>query len=209
MENMLTLTPEQLFFLGTFMNAEHINYDYIAALSELRRNYSRTRRKCLDDLTEAGLIRQRLNGEISLRPAPKKLLNNLFFGKKESALEFFTLGKQTARTAFYFHWSDDTVTQVKMEHTMLALSESSAAQIEALVAKLVTGTEHPAPAAHIQKEAVTRMITAKRATVGIGSTGIVLFEQPGGLYMLDDSGRPVGIPASQARQILLSELKGE
>lgn len=209
MADMLTLTPEQLFFLGTLMDAEYINYEYIAALGELQRNYSRTRRKCLNELAGAGIIRERLSGEISLRPAPKKLLRNLFFGKTETALEIFTLGKQATRTAFRFHWLEDAVTRVRVEKDRFVLTQSSAEEIESLVLELVSGTEQPVPAAGIEKETVTRMITAKRATVGVGSAGIVLFEQPGGLYAIDDTGKPTGIPASQARSMILSELKGE
>ena len=75
MKERLILTPEQLFFLGTVMGAEYINYDYIAAMGEVQRNYSRTHRKCMDDLVRAGLLRERLSGEVVLRPVPRKLLH--------------------------------------------------------------------------------------------------------------------------------------
>lgn len=209
MEDMLTLTPEQLFILGTLMNAKHINYDYIASLGEIRRNYNRVRRNCLDTLAQAGVLRERLSGEVSVRPVPKALLSNLFFGKKESSLEIFTLGRVPVHTTSRFHWLDSAVTRVDVESGKLTLSQSSAAQIEALVAELVGGTETPLPAAGIQPEAVTRLITAKRAVIGKGSSGIVLFEQPGGLYTVDEAGKPVGIPANRARAMILAELKGE
>ena len=209
MEAMLTLTPEQLYFLGTVMNAEHINYAYIAALSELQRNYSRTRRKCLDELVLAGILRERLSGELLLRPAPKKLLNNLFFGKKETELEVFTLDEKPSQNTVRFHWSEDSVTRVNIKNNRFEIFESSVKELEALVQDLVTSTEYPILVSGIQKDAVTRIITAKQATVGVGSKGTVLFEQHGGRYMVDSNGTPTGVPASQAKVALLSELKGE
>lgn len=209
MEDMLTLTPEQLFILGTLMNAKHINYDYIASLGEIGRNYSRVRRNCLDTLAQMGVLRERLGGEVSVRPGPKALLSNLFFGEKESSLEIFTLGKAPGHTISRFHWLGGTVTQVDAENGKFTLRQSSEAAIEVLVAEQVRDTETPLPAAAMKTEAVTRLITAKRATVGVGSSGIVLFEQPGGLYAMDETGRPVGIPASRARAMILAELKGE
>jgi len=209
MEATLTLTPEQLFFLGTVMNAEHINYAYIAALGELQRNYNRTRRKCLDELVQAGVLRERLSGELSLRPACKKLLSSLFFGATETELEVFTLGEKAERKTVRLHWWEDSVTRVNVYPDRLEISQSSLEQIEALVQDLVGYTEHPIPVSGIQKDAVTRIITAKQATVGIGSKGTVLFEQHGGLYTVDSSATVRGIPAGQAKAALMAELKGE
>lgn len=209
METKLTLTPEQLFFLGTVMDAEHINYAYIAALGELQRNYNRTRRKCLDELVQAGVLRERLSGELLLKPAPKKLLSNLFFGKKETELEVFTLGEKPSQNTVRFHWSENSVTRVNVKNTCFEIFESSEQALEALVQELVAGAENPLPVSHIQRDAVTRIITAKQATVDVDSKGTVLFEQYGGLYTVDNNGTAVGLSAEQAKIALLSQLKGE
>lgn len=209
MADTLTLTPEQLFFLGILMDAQYIDYAYIASLQEIRRNYTRTRRKCLSELAEAGVLRERLSGEITLRPGPKQLLSNLFFGKDQSSLEVYTLGKKMSHSVFRFHRLGDAVTRVSTEDGRLTLSQSSPEEMEQLVSALVRGTEQPMSVIAIEKGAVTRMITAKHATVDVGSTGCVLFEQPGGLYTVDENGKPVALPASQARRLILSELKGE
>ena len=59
------------------------------------------------------------------------------------------------------------------------------------------------------EENVTRILVAKRATVGEGSTGVVLFEVFGGLYSMDENEKLHAVPASQARAMILAELKGE
>ena len=209
MEEKLILTPEQLFFLGTVMGAEYINYDYIAALGEVQRNYSRTHRKCMDELTRAGLLRERLSGEVALRPAPKKLLNPVFFGKKESSLEIFRLGKIQTHDIFRFHWWEDSVTQVRQTEDRLVLSAGSPERMEALVEEQIRGTERPMRMEDFVEKFITGVLTVKRAAVGEGSTGIVLFEQFSGWYRMDDSGRLQAVPASQARAMILAELKGE
>ena len=209
MEDKLILTPEQLFVLGSFMDAEYINYSYIAAMGEVQRNYSRIRRKCLDDLTQAGILRERLSGEVTLRPVPKRLLHNVFFGKKETTLEIFTLGKENTHTLFRFHRSDDSVTRVQEKDGALILCPTTDEELAILVERWIVGTETPVPISTIRKENVTCIITAKQATVDVGSSATVLFEQSGSFYTVKDEGEVLGIPVSQARSIILSELKGD
>ena len=209
MEEKLILTPEQLFFLGTVMGAEDINYDYIAAMGEVQRNYSRTHRKCMDELSRAGLLRERLSGGVALRPVPKKLLTPVFFGKRKSSLEIFQLGKEETYGMYQFHWWEDSVTLVRKTEDGLVLSCGSAEQIEALVAEQIRGAERPMRMGEIFQESVTRILMIKQAVVGKESTCRILFEQFGGLYSMDDSDRPQAVPASQARAMVLAELKGE
>lgn len=209
MDETLALTPEQLFVLGTLMDAAHINYDYIAALGEIQRNYSRTHRKCLDELTHLGLLRQRLSGEVSLRPAPKKLLEPLFFGEKEWAFEIFALGNEKTRQVLYFHQREDSVTRVEMKNDQLFLSQSSPEELEQLAGKLAGNNQQPMAAHSIQKDAVTQIITARQAIVDTGSASIVLFAQFDGLYTADEAGSVVAVPASRAKHLLLFPLKGE
>ena len=209
MKEKLILTPEQLFFLGTVMGAEYINYDYIAAMGEVQRNYSRTHRKCMDDLARAGLLRERLSGEVVLRPMPRKLLHPVFFEKKESSIEIFTLGKEKKRELIRFHWSEESITEVRQTADQFVFVPSSRDQMEALILELVRGVERPMRMGAFLGESVTRIITAKRATVGEESTGVVLFEMFGSLYTMDEDETLHALPASQARAMILAELKGE
>lgn len=209
MEEKLVLTPEQLYFLGTVMEAESINYDYIAAMGEVQRNYSRAQRKSMDDLARAGLLRMRLGGEAVLRPTLETLLRPVFFGRKESSLEIFRLKKEKTHDIFRFHWLENAVTQVQQTKDRLILSASGQEQLESLIAEQVRNMERPMRMEQFFEESVTRILTAKRATVGESSTGIILFEVFGGLYSMDENEKLHAIPASQARAMILAELKGE
>ena len=209
MKERLILTPEQLFFLGTVMGAEYINYDYIAAMGEVQRNYTRTHRKCMDDLARAGLLRERLSGEVALRPIPRQLLHPVFFGKKESSIEIFTLGKEKKYELIRFHWSEDSITEVWQNADQFVFVPSSQDQMEALILGLIRGAERPMRVGALLEESVTRIITAKRATVGEESTGVVLFEIFGSLHTMDEDETLHAVPASQARAMILAELKGE
>ena len=112
MEKMI-LTPEQLYFLGECMKAKYIDYDYIAAMHELQRNYQRSRRKYISDLAQLGLVRERLNGEITVRPAPAKLLTNVFFGEVESTLQVIETQEEASSVIWRFHWHRGDATQVR------------------------------------------------------------------------------------------------
>lgn len=209
MDEKLVLTAEQLFFLGTLMDAEHIDYDYIAAMHEIGRNYQRVQRSCMSELAQMGIVRQRLSGETTLRPIPEKLLKNIFFGKTETILEVCVLGEQPERHAYRFHWLDGSVVQVQMEGKHLHLAESSREAIDALLTQYITTNAQPRSADRIRKEAVTRILMAKRMEYGAQGAGAMLFEQDGGLYTVDDAAIPTGVTGQQACEMLLAVLKGE
>lgn len=209
MEEKLVLTPEQLFFLGTLMGARHIDYDYIAPMHEMGRNYQRTQRKCMDELSQQGIIRQRMSGEIKVRPEPEALLKKVFFGQTETVLESYTFDKSHQKQVYRFHWLEGTATQVQQLQQNLSICAVTQQQIDQLLSQLTQTKEQPEPLAKIEQEKVTGALVAKRATVGVGQSGVVLFEQNGGLYILDEAAAPRALSGSQAKQMLLSVLKGE
>lgn len=209
MEEKLVLTPEQLFFLGTLMGARHIDYDYIAPMHEMGRNYQRTQRKCMDELSQQGIIRQRMSGETKVRPEPEALLKKVFFGQTETVLEVHTFAQTPEKQVYRFHWLEGAATQVQQLQQNLSLSPVTQEQMDALLTRLTRTKERPEPLTQMQQDKLTGVLIAKRATVGVGQATVVLFEQNGGLYTMDEAAVPQGLSGSQAKEILLSVLKGE
>ena len=209
MAETIVLTPEQLFFLGECMQAKFIDYAYIASMHELQRNYARIRNRCISELAQAGLVRERLSGEISVRPLPGALLKHVFFGETETTLEVYTPSESEIATVWRYHWLDGNATQVLQKGHLLEVSSDGAESLEKLVSQLTQTQDAPEAISEFRKDSITRIIMAKKAVVGKGYADIVLFEQNGGLYAANAEAAPTGISGQRAKQLLLSVLKGE
>lgn len=205
----IVLTPEQLYFLGECMDAKYIDYDYVAAMHELNRNYQRSRRKYISQLAQDGLVRERLSGEIAVRPLPEKLLGNVFFGETETTLQVIEPNKAEGSVTWRFHWHEESVTQVRTTGDVLEVSACSQEAVCDLVSRLVDTAPEPRPLSRLTREQVEKILMAKKAVVGKSSAILVLFQQDGGLYTTDEAGNPTGISCEQGRLLLQQALKGE
>lgn len=209
MSNEIVLSPEALFFLGQWMQAEYIDYDYIAALKDLGRDYSRIQRRCLQELSREKLVRQQITGEVSVRPQLERLLKNVFFGKLETSLDVFSKLEGGSRETYRFHYLDGTVTLVRQEQKSLYLSAAEPEDMERIIRTAVgRHREASRKIRHLDENALGRMLLVKRAEVDRGSTSALLFEQDGVLYASYQQGA-VSVSDTQAREILATMLKGE
>ena len=209
MGNEIVLSPEALFFLGQWMQAEYIDYDYIAMLRDLGRDYSRIQRRCLQELSGEKLVRQQITGEVSVRPQLERLLKNVFFGKLETSLDVFSKLEGGSRETYRFHYLDGTVTLVRQEQKRLYLSAAEPEDMERII-RTAVGRHREASRKihHLDENALGRMLLVKRAEVDRGSTSTLLFEQDGVLYASYQQGA-VSVSDTQAREILATMLKGE
>lgn len=208
MEKMI-LTPEQLYFLGECMKAKYIDYDYIAAMHELQRNYQRSRRKYISDLAQLGLVRERLNGEITVRPAPAKLLTNVFFGEVESTLQVIETQEEASSVTWRFHWHRGDATQVRTAGSAFEVAPCNEETVQSLVFQLVNTAQEPLPIDRLNQQQIQKILIAKRTVVGQESVAKIFFEQKGSLYTTDEAGAPIGVPRQQGQMLLLQALKGE
>lgn len=205
----IILTAEQLYFLGECMKAKYIDYDYVAAMHEMHRNYQRSRRKYISELAQTGLVRERLSGEITVRPTPAKLLSNVFFGETETTLQVIEPQGTETSVTWRFHWHEGEVTQVRTAGSLFEVTPCDGEMIQSLVFQLVNTAENPQPLAQLSQERVQKILMAKRAVVGKDSTMMILFVQDGGLYTTDEAGIPISVSCKRGRTLLIQALKGE
>lgn len=210
MSNEFVLRPEELFCLGKLMNAEYIDYDYIAALREIGRNYPQVESKCMLNLAREKLVRQRISGDISVIPPLERLLKNVFFGKLETVLDIAVCGKTPQRTTYRIHYHSGSATMVVADEEKLRLSAITEPELKELIRSAV-GRHTAAPRRNAKPDAdsITRLISAKCAKVDVGSRKRLLLEQNGALYLEigDEWMRP--ITDTEAADMLFAMLKGE
>lgn len=210
MSTQIMLTPEELFVLGSLMKAKYIDYGYIASMRDIQQNYAAVKAQCIQSLARAGVLRQRLSGETAIRPAAAGLLNNIFFGRKETALDtVFPNGGQPA-LGTRFHFGDASVTMVESSGRQLTLSEMAAGDMERVLRAAIGHHAAPGPLLpRIDMKSVTRALTARSAEVGFGAAAQTVYEQDGALYTLDGDSRPEPLADADAFASLYRIIKGE
>lgn len=210
MANEIVLRSEELYFLGTVMKAANSDYSYIASMGEISREYKQAEKKCLLNLSRMGVIRERLDGEIRIRPQLEQLLKNVFFGNLETKLDVLTTGENAKQRSLRFHYLDGSITMIAAAGDDLLLREVTEPEVEERVRRVVRS--HPDPtgkAVRLTKEAISRIIVVQRGQKGVGTVDELFFEQDDALFTTDSAGNYVGISDAAAIQTMIRMLKGE
>lgn len=208
MTNEIVLRPEELFFLGNVMHAANQDYSYIASMGEICRNYAQTEQKCLLNLSRMGVIRQRLSGEISVRPQVEGLLKKVFFGELETKLDVVTTGENPTHQGFRFHYLDGGITMVTASGGSFILREVTEADVEARIRRVAGSHREPdGRPVRLDRNSITRVIAVQRGKKGVGTADELFFEQEDALYTTDSAGRYVGVSDAAAAEIMIRMLK--
>ena len=118
------LSVTELYFLGEMMNAQYIDYSYIAALPEIQRQYEVYRLKALSSLEAKGLGEVGFTGSIKLDNALEALLKPVFSGEEA----FLTTDQR-----YIFHLLGEDVVKAVLNGQEITLSKVSDADIKAML----------------------------------------------------------------------------
>ena len=81
------LTARELYFLGKYMRAKFIDYDYIAAMPDVQKYHTLHEQQALESLENKEVIEEDFSGNIEIPDEIRLLFEPVFFGKKESKLD--------------------------------------------------------------------------------------------------------------------------
>lgn len=87
MEDKVTLTARELFFLGRCMDAVYIDYAYIAAMPDIQKFYALHEQRALEALEDLELIEEDFSGNVLVTDGARELFRPVFFGGTESRLD--------------------------------------------------------------------------------------------------------------------------
>lgn len=171
MDKEIVLSANELYYLGKLMQAKYIDYSYIAAMEDVGKNYSVFESESEKSLSEKGYIEEDFEGEKEVNPVLKSLLEPLFFGEREAAVNICTVGEEPVLGCFNFHFSDSSITMVDMSDDILKISAADDETVRKFVCGILPENYIGECAKNIkvEKEMVTQLIIVKSATVGKGS----------------------------------------
>lgn len=180
----ILISPEELYFLAATAQARYIDYIYVAAMKGLDKTYKVCKSEATRTLREQGLITANLAGNVELEPDVLNLLEPVFFGTYESAVDVCVFDSGVLRTESYrFHFNVDNVTCAMSRGDKFLFCPETEEGIRQIVESFVpesyqaeTGwiSNPPLPGE------VTRVFSVKNQTFGREGT-VRLFVQANGL----------------------------
>ncbi len=87
MEKEIILTPEELYYLGTLLQAKYIDYAYVAAMDDIGQNYKLFEKETGAALVSKGILLEDFSGNTEISEAAAGLLRPIFFGETETSID--------------------------------------------------------------------------------------------------------------------------
>ena len=210
MASLITLRPEELFFLGEIMEAKYIDYSYIQAMGDVQQHLDVVKKDAIASLGEKGLVKESISGRLKVKPVAEELLGPVFFGEKETVAVVFRNGmKQEAYTKF-FHFRDADITCITMEDGLLHVEKKALVEVEAFAKTLLEGAvANPQEDAQFVLDNVTDIVKVKSGIVGVGAKEQTWCIADGVIFGSDKDGEPVVATTLDATSKAVEILKGE
>ncbi len=206
----IKLTPEELFFLGEAMNADHLDYSYIAMMRDIEKNYAQISDKNFRELANKRIIRKKLRGDISIVPEVEALLKNVFEGSRSAALEVYHQADEVTREEYRFHFGNDSITEVIVENGYLIVKACTADNISAIIRdntdKVYAGGKQLSA---IVPDDIQTLISAVSSDLGAGGREKEVYEIGNALYTADDGNNIRSLTSSEAFDLLDKVMRGE
>lgn len=137
MDNCILITPEELFYLGKMLNAKTIDYAYVAAMNDIGQNFALFESETKASLVKKGLLDEDFSGNVEINQNILALLNPLFFGEKEGAMDVCTIGNANKVEVYKFHFLDETITMVSGANGLLCIQQVDLLYISQMIRKLL------------------------------------------------------------------------
>lgn len=190
----ITLTPEELFYLGKILNAAYIDYAYIAAMKDIQMKKEVAAQDIRLSLTAKNYLMEDFSGEVEIDEAVKHLLSPIFFGEFESMVSVCIIQEKSYVNSVRIHTGKDATVMVLMLEDGLHISLVEDNDIRHLVYSLmpdgyadISIPDSPS----IDRKKITRVIACKNALVGRDATVTVFFECDG--LMCKDAGNVIEV----------------
>ena len=190
----ITLTPEELYYLGKLLKARYIDYAYIAAMKDIQQNAEASKQDAQRDLTQKGYLIEDFSGEVEIDDDLRKLLGAVLLGDFESSLSVCEIGEKTAVTSARFHIADGLTVLTTMGDGEIHLSEFDDDQLKQLVASLLPPgylAKEMKTGQTVTKDSIRRVLVFKNTHVGEKAEVKVYFESDG--WICFDGGDRVSV----------------
>lgn len=189
MERETIISAEELYFLGTRLQAKYIDYAYVAAMDDIGQNYPLFEKETRASLVSKGILEEDFSGNIEINSGVSDLLKPIFFGEVETSIDICEIGKTNTVTVYKFHFYDGTITLVTGKDGKLLIRKVDSIEIQDLVQKMIPESYvfESKTVTDIPRELITRFFAFKSILVGKTAVVKTYIEADGVLYQEKDS----------------------
>lgn len=189
MDREIIISPEELYYLGTRLQAKYIDYAYVAAMDDIGQNYPLFEKETGASLVSKGILEEDFSGNIEINSGVSDLLKPIFFGEVETSIDICEIGKTNTVSVYKFHFYDGSIAMVTGKEGKLLIRKVDFIEIQDIVEGLVPETlsfEHKV-VNDIPRELITRFFAFKSILVGKTAVVKTYIEAGNVLYQEKDS----------------------
>ena len=173
MEREIIISPEELYFLGSRLQAKYIDYAYVAAMDDIGQNYPLFEKETGAALVSKGVLEEDFSGNIEINSGVSDLLKPIFFGEVETSIDICEIGKTNTVSVYKFHFYDGAITLVTGKDGKLLIKKVDSIEIQDIVKGLIP---QDIPFEYkvvddIPRELITRFFAFK--SILVGKTAVV------------------------------------
>lgn len=142
MKQEISLSPEELFFLGRQMKAPYIDYAYIAAMEDVQKSFSSSEQKYLYSLQQKGVLTEDFFGDVTLTEQ-SYCFRPLFFGSQEGRLEICGPCGDVKLLDMRFHFMDGELVISSLSGKQIQFWSAKVEELEAIIKGILNLSEWP------------------------------------------------------------------
>ena len=136
MNSEITLSADELFYLGKLMHAKYIDYAYIVCRDDSADDFQMREKTVKQSLIKKEFIFESFTGKVEVEESVTELLLPIFEGAKETSLNMCTVGEKARADILKFHFWQDKITMVKANNGQLTLKGISADELGKIVSDI-------------------------------------------------------------------------
>lgn len=187
LDKAVKITPEELYFLGSMMNAKYIDYAYIAALDDISENYALKEAESIASVSNKGILDEDFSG-VSIKSEMLQLFKPIFFGESELVVDFYDFVSEKASVNISrFHLLDGNITRVVEEENVFSVESTTSEMLWNSIEKILKNRDEE-PIESTIKISDTfnpdKMLVLKYAEVGEESISLSFIFVDGYVYVL-------------------------
>ena len=211
-DNINIVSPGELYMIGKILNAEYIDYAYVAAIQDIGESFELFEKKMTDSLVAKALLEEDFSGEVVPTGKAVNLFTPVFFGNTETTLDICSIEAPAKINTFKFHFFDDQITKVTgVEDGMLQMESISNDDFNKMIDSLLPKdpvAEDVADDKAFDKEKISKYIVAKSNKIKESSRVAAYFESDNRTYKEDESGNVICVNADDFKAEIAQILTG-
>lgn len=158
MEKQVIVSPEELYVLGKLLDAQYIDYAYVAMVKDIGKSIKLFEKESIDSLVSKDLLEEDFSGNVIPKDETVDLFKPVFFEYLESALDICSLKDPKKIETTKFHFGDNHITMVKgIEDGMLEVEPVELKDLETIISSLVASEKGDETADAFDKEDISRV----------------------------------------------------